>query len=165
MALSVFTFLCNYHLCLVPKCCHHPLKTFKEGSHVGFWTHRNEPVTTVLPFQGSVKFSFSHSVVSDSLWPHGLQHARPPCLSPTPGIYSNSCPTSRWCHPTISSSVIPFSLLQSFPVSRFFSYSHQVAKVLEFWLQHQSFQWIFRTDFQGSLQCNNLYLAGRVFQL
>ena len=120
MALSLFTFLCNYHLCLVPKCCHHPLKTFKEGSHVGFWTHKNEPVTTVLPFQGSVKFSFSHSVVSDSLWPHGLQHARPPCLSPTPGIYSNSCPTSRWCHPTISSSVIPFSLLQSYPVSRFF---------------------------------------------
>ena len=51
----------------------------------------------------------SHSVVSDSLWPHGLQHARPPCPSPTPGVYSNSCPLSRWCHPTISSSVVPFS--------------------------------------------------------
>ena len=50
----------------------------------------------------------SHSVVSDSLWPHGLQHARPPCTSPTPGIYSNSCPLSWWCHPTISSSVITF---------------------------------------------------------
>ena len=58
---------------------------------------------------------FSHSVVSDSLWPHGLQHARPPCPSPTPGAYSNSCPLSQWCHPAISSSVIPFSShLQSF---------------------------------------------------
>ena len=71
---------------------------------------------------------FSHSVVSDSLWPHGLQHARPPCPSPTPGAYPNSCPLSRWCHPTISSSVVPFSsCLQSFPaswsfpVSRFFT--------------------------------------------
>ena len=60
---------------------------------------------------------FSHSVVSDSLWPRGLQHTRPPCSSPTPRIYSNSCP-SRWCHPTISSSVIPFSSCpQSFPAS------------------------------------------------
>ena len=54
-------------------------------------------------------FQFSCSVVSDSLWPHGLQHARPPCPSPTPEVYSNSCPLSWWCHPTISSSVIPFS--------------------------------------------------------
>ena len=46
---------------------------------------------------------FSHSVVSDSLWPHGLQHARPPCPSPTPGVYPNLCPLSQWCHPTISS--------------------------------------------------------------
>ena len=61
---------------------------------------------------------FSHSVMSDSLPPHGLQHARPPCPSPPSGAYSNSCPLSRWCHPTISSSVIPFSsCLQSFPVS------------------------------------------------
>ena len=52
---------------------------------------------------------FSHSIVSNSLQPHGLQHARPPCPSPTPGVYSNSCPLSRWCHPTISSSVLPFS--------------------------------------------------------
>ena len=60
---------------------------------------------------------FSHSLVYDSLRPHGLQHARPPCPSPTPGACSNSCPSSQWCHPTISSSVIPFSsCLQSFPV-------------------------------------------------
>ena len=61
---------------------------------------------------------FSCSVMSDSLWPHGLQHARPPCPSPTPGACSNSCPSSWWCHPTISSSVVPFfSCLQSFPAS------------------------------------------------
>ena len=61
---------------------------------------------------------FNRSVVSDSLWPHGLQHARPSCPSPTLGVYSNVCPLSRWCHPTISSSVIPFSFhLQSFPAS------------------------------------------------
>ena len=61
---------------------------------------------------------FSCSVVSDSLRPHGLQHTRPPCPSPTPGVYSNSCPLSWWCHPTISSSAIAFpSCLQSFPAS------------------------------------------------
>ena len=61
---------------------------------------------------------FSCSVVSDSLQPHGLQHTRPPCPSPTPGVYLNSCPLSRWCHPTISSSVVPFSsCLQSFQAS------------------------------------------------
>ena len=66
----------------------------------------------------SVDFQFSCSVMSDSLWPHGLQHARFPCPSATPGAYSNSCPLSRQCHPTISSSVVPFSsCLQSFPAS------------------------------------------------
>ena len=60
----------------------------------------------------------------DSLWPHGLQHARPPCPSPTPRVYSNSCPLNLWCHPTISSFVIPFSsCLQFFPVSGFFPVS------------------------------------------
>ena len=67
---------------------------------------------------------FNHSVVSNSLWPHGLQHARPPCPSPTPGVYSNSCPLSQWCHPTISCSVVPFfSCLQSFPASGSFPMS------------------------------------------
>ena len=61
---------------------------------------------------------FSRSVMSNSLWTHKLQHARPRCPSPTPGVYPNSCPLSWWCHPTISSSVIPFSsCLQSFPTS------------------------------------------------
>ena len=60
----------------------------------------------------------SHSIVSNSLWPHGLQHARLPCPSPTAGACSNSCPSNRWCHRTISSSLVPFSsCLQSFPVS------------------------------------------------
>ena len=58
---------------------------------------------------------FSHSVMSDSLQPHGLQHARSPCPSSIPGACSNSCPSSQWCHPTISSSIIPFSCLQPFP--------------------------------------------------
>ena len=67
---------------------------------------------------------FSHSFVSNSFQPHGLQHTRPPCLSPTPRVYSNSCPLSWWCHPTISSSVVPFSsCLQSFPASGSFPVS------------------------------------------
>ena len=68
---------------------------------------------------------FSHSVVSDSLWPHGLQHARPHSASPAPGVHSNPCPSSRWCHPTISSSVVPFSSCpQSFPASGSFPKSN-----------------------------------------
>ena len=67
---------------------------------------------------------FSHSVMSDSLWPHELQHSRLPCPLPTPWVYSNSCPFSRWCHPSISSSVIPFSShFQSFPASGSFQMS------------------------------------------
>ena len=86
----------------------------------------------------------SHSVMSDSLLLPGLQHTRPPCPSPTPGVYPNPCPSSRWCHPAISSSVIPFSsCLQSFPASGSFQMSQLFAsggaKVLEFQLQHQSF--------------------------
>ena len=66
---------------------------------------------------------FSCSVVSNSFRPHGRQHSRPPCPSPTPGACSRSCPSSRWCHPTISSSVISSSCLQSFPASRSFPMS------------------------------------------
>ena len=72
-------------------------------------------ITTPCYFS-SVKSS--HSVVSDSLWPHESQHARPPCPSPTPGVHSNSCPSSWWCHPAISSSVVPFSSCpQALPAS------------------------------------------------
>ena len=71
-----------------------------------------------------LQFSSLHSVVSDSLQPHGLQHARSPCLSPTPRVYSKICPLSWWCHSTISSSVVPFSShLQSFPASGSFTMS------------------------------------------
>ena len=71
---------------------------------------------------------FSRSIVSDSFWPHGLQHTRPPCLSPTPGVYPNSCPLSHWCYPTISSSVVPFSSYpQSLPASGSFPMSQLFA--------------------------------------
>ena len=67
---------------------------------------------------------FSSSAVAESLWLHGLQHARPPCPSPIPGAYSNSCPLSWWCHPTISFSIVPFSsCLKSFPASGSFQMS------------------------------------------
>ena len=71
---------------------------------------------------------FSHSVVSDSLRPHESQHARPPCPSPTPRVYSDSCPSSQWCHPAIASSVVPFSSCrQSLPASGSFPMSQLVS--------------------------------------
>ena len=76
---------------------------------------------------------FSCSIVSDSLRPHGLQHTRPPCPSPTPRVYSRSCPLSRWCHPIMSSSVIPFSsCLQSFPALGSFPMS-QLIRWPKYW--------------------------------
>jgi len=81
---------------------------------------------------------FSRSVVSDSLQPHESQHARPPCPSPIPGVHPNPCPSSRWCHPTISSSVIPsppaLSLSQHQGLFKWVSSSHQVAKVISLYL-------------------------------
>ena len=75
-----------------------------------------------------VSVQFSHSVVSDSLRSHELQHARPPCPSPTARVYPNPCPLSQWCHPTISSSVVPFSSCpQSFPASGSFQMSQLFA--------------------------------------
>ena len=86
----------------------------------------------------SCSVQFSHSLVPDSLRPHESQHARPPCPSPTPEVHSNSRPLSQWCHPAVSSSVIPFSSCpQSLPASELFHWvnsSHEVAKVLEFQL-------------------------------
>ena len=80
----------------------------------------------------SSSVQFSRSVVSDSLWPHESQHTRPPCLSPTPGVHSNSHPSSQWCHPAISSSVVPFSSYpqslpasESFPMSQPFTWGGQ----------------------------------------
>ena len=86
-----------------------------------------------LPFSSLLSsVQFSRSIVCDSLWPHELQHARFPCPAPTPGACSNSCPSSQWCHPTISSTVVPFSSCRlsflasgSFPMSHFFTSSSQ----------------------------------------
>ena len=93
---------------------------------------------------------FSRSVVSDSSWPQELQHDRPPCPSPTPRVHPKQCPPSQWCHPTVSSSVVPFSACPNLSkhqgLFQWVSSLHQVAKVLEFQLQHQSFQWTPRTD-------------------
>ena len=90
---------------------------------------------------------FSPSVASDSVRPHGLRHARPPCLSLTPGAYSNSCPSRWWCHPTISSFVVPFSSClhsfsasESFQMSQFFASGGQSIGISTL---HQSLQWIF----------------------
>ena len=99
----------------------------------------------------SVLLLFSCSAVSDSLPPHGQQHARPPCPSPSPGICSNSCPLCQWClqpfHPLLSSFPPAFNLSQHQGLFKWVNSSHQVAKVLELQLQHQSFQWIFRVYF------------------
>ena len=85
------------------------------------------PALNLSQHQFSFQFQFSRSVRSDSLWPHELQHCRPPCRSPTPRVYSHSCALSRWYHPTISSSVIPFSWFQSFPASGSFQMSQLFA--------------------------------------
>ena len=93
------------------------------------WNEQNCKQNVVI-HRNFIKISiqFSCSVVSDSLQPHGLQHARPPCPSPTPRVYPNSCPLSQWCHPSISSSVIPFSSCpQSFPASGSFPMSQLFA--------------------------------------
>ena len=81
--------------------------------------------TTIIKItNGSASVQFSCSVVSDSLWPHESQHARPPCPSPTPRVHPNPCPLSWWCHPTVSPSVVPFSCCpQSFPASGSFQLS------------------------------------------
>ena len=84
-----------------------------------------------------MRLQFSRSVVSDFLWPYGLQHTRPPCPSPTPGVYPNSCPMSQWCHPTISFSVVPFSsCFIIFPSIRVFS-NESVLSIR--WPKHWSF--------------------------
>ena len=109
-----------------------------ETWHMATWiklAKRTWKQTTVLAViikaVSSLQFSsveFRRSVVSDSLRPHELQHARPPCPSQTPGVYSNSCPSSRWCHPAISSSVVPFSTCpQSLPASGSFQMSQLFA--------------------------------------
>ena len=94
--------------------------------------------------------SSSHSVRSDSLWPHGLQHIRPPCPSLSPWVCWNSCPLRQWCHPAISSSVIPFSsCLQSFPASR--SFSNESVPCIR-WPKY----WSFSFSISPSNECSGL---------
>ena len=94
--------------------------------------------------------SVSHSVVSDSLRPHGRQHTRLPCPSPIPRVCSNSCPSSRWCHPAISPLLSPSPPALNLPQHQglfwWVSSSNQLAKVVEFQFQNQAFQWIFIQD-------------------
>ena len=115
--------------------------------------------TACLPCNSSwscdLVLQFSCSVVSDSLQSHGLQHTRPPCPSPTPGVHSNSRPLSQWCHPTISSSVVPFSRLQSFPASVSFRW---VGSLSDSWLNLRFLhcRWIlYHLSHQGSLPLSN----------
>ena len=145
-----------------PKICrwHHPYgrkwrtkepldKSERENEKAGL--KLNIQKTKIMAFCPISSVQFSCSVVYNSLRPHGLKHARLPSPSPTPRAYSDSCALSWWCHPTISSSVVPFSpafsLSQNQGLFQWVSSSHQVAKILEFQHQHQSFQWIFRVDF------------------
>ena len=102
-------------------------------------------VATVANSMEVPSVQFSCSVMSDFLWPHESQHVRPPCPSLALGVHSNSCPSSQWCHPAISSSVVPSppvpNPLQHQGLFQWVNSLHVVAKVLEFHLQHQSFQW------------------------
>ena len=121
-SVSTFTWLCNRHL--------HPAPEFFSSQI--FHSQSRSPLhlpSALGNYHSTLslwvwQLLFCRSVVSDSLWPHGLKHDRLPCPSPTPRACSNSCPLSQWCHPTISSSVIPFSSCpQSFPASGSFPIS------------------------------------------
>ena len=98
------------------------MKVKEESEKAGL--KRNIQNTMIMPSSPISSVQFSRSVLSDSLRLHEQQHTRPPCPSPTPGVYPNPCPSSRWCHPIISSSVVPFSSCpQSFPASGSFQMS------------------------------------------
>ena len=120
-----------------PGSCPHGLTPYPIGQNLVTWTHLTARKAGKCSLYGDIpilsykspmelgkdQFSSVQLFSRVWLWSHGLQHARPPCPSPTPRVYPNSCPLSRWCHPTISSSVVPFSCLQSFPASGFFPMS------------------------------------------
>ena len=100
----------------------------KFNLHLSSCIFSGNNLMVVTVFKEPPSVQFSHSVVSDSLQPHELQHARPPCPSPAPGVHPNPCPLSRWYHPTISSSIVPFSSCpQSFPASGSFLMSQLFA--------------------------------------
>ena len=115
------------------------------------WNITPWKISIILHLSATYSVQFSCSIVSDSLWPHGLQHARLLCPSLTPRAYSNSCPSSQWCHPSISFSVIPFFFcLQSCPASGSFPMGHFFASgghSIGVSASASAFQWIFRTDF------------------
>ena len=152
-------------LCIEPVLIHAPPKVSDSGSHLSgglqqatgllpanFYTDMNTWKWKISwrPFSRRGCYC-SVAQSCPTVCNHRLQHDRLPCPSLSPGVCSNSCPLSRWCHPTISSSVTPFSSWpQSFPASGSFPMMrslHLVATVLEFQLQHPSFQWILRTYF------------------
>ena len=102
------------------------------GVEPGYSALQTDTLPSEPPEWSYVSVQFSRSVMSDSLRPHESQHARPPCPSPTPGVHSNARPSSQWCHPAISSSVVPFSSCpqslpasESFPMSQLFSWGGQ----------------------------------------
>ena len=123
---------CAWNLCM------HMFKKYMLKTYIHMYAHVFKTITQMFVgfpkrmFIRICSVQFSHSVMSDSLRPHELQHARPPCPSPTPRVHPNSCPLSQWCHPAISSSVVPFSscpqsLLasESFPMSQLFAWGGQ----------------------------------------
>ena len=113
-----------------PSICHGVMGP--DAMNLVFWILSFKPAFPLSSFTFISSVQFSCSVMSDSLQPHESQHTRPPCSWPTPGVYSNSCPLSWWCHPAISSSVIPFSSCpqffpasESFPMSQLFAWGGQ----------------------------------------
>ena len=123
---NMFTDICNnIHVCVSKHICAYTYIHTCAHSHLH---NINECIIYMENYWINASVQLSCSVVSDCLWPSGLQHSRPPCPSPNPGVYSNSCPLSWWCHSTISSSVIPFSswlqffqASESFQMSQFFT--------------------------------------------
>ena len=137
----------------------------RERVYVYVWLIHVEVWQNTAKFCKEIQFS---SVVSDSLQTHWPQHASPPYPSQTLRVYSNSCPLSRWCHPTypLSSPSPPaFHLSQHQGLFQWLSCLQQVAKVLEFQLQHQSFQWIFQTDLLQNGWLNLLAVQGTLKSL
>ena len=133
------------------------LKCYHSAPDLQMWTSIPSQPVSILNIIKYIHFLnalltgllFSHSVMSESLQPHGLQHARLPCPPVSSTVCSSSYPLSWWCYVTISSSVTPFFYLQSFPASGSFpmNWLFTSGKILELQLQHQSFRWIFRVDF------------------
>ena len=122
-----FVFLFTINFSSESMCC---FITGGNKNHLKLFLTNVSGHVSWAPHPLNLSVQFSQSVVSDSLWSHRLQHARLPCPLPTSRAYSNSCPSSRWCHPTISYSVVPFSFcLQSFQTSGSFQMSQLFASV------------------------------------